>query len=334
MNYKALKQKIKEGIDQLYVFFGEETYLKNYTADFLTEKIVDPDFADFNHLILTSESLTKDAVFDFFEAFPVMSERKLLTLKDCALLGAKCPDADAFINLLSQIPEYVTVIINEDTADKRSKLYKALDKNGLVCEFSYLERSELKSDVLKKLSKVGKSIASPDLEMFLDMCPCDITSVRSNTEKLIAYSGNRNVITRSDIELNIIPPLLNRVYDISEAVMNKNSDYALKLLSDLKKSGESGVRILSVLSGYFSDLCRAAAVARENMSFSDAVASMGLPPSRKFVAEKLLRRAKSIDISLAEKRLSECVNAESSIKNGISSEWTVLNLLILKFLSQ
>lgn len=333
MNYKALRQKIKEGIDSLYVFYGEEIYLRSYMINFLREKIVDEAFADFNLLTLDSQTVTKDNVFDFFEAIPVMAEKKLLLIKDAALLGARCADAELWISIFSDIPDYVTVIISEDTADKRSKLYKALEKISTVCEFSYLERAELKQHVVKKLTAAGKSIQNSDLECFMDMCSSDLTEIRLNTEKLIAYSGARNVINRTDIEKNITPPLLNRVYDISEAVINKKSDYAMKLLEDLKKSGESGVRILSILGGYFSDLSRAAAISREGMSIRDATEAMRLPPSRRFVAQKLLSTAKKIDISYCERCLSECVKAENEIKNGLVPEWQALNLLILGFLA-
>lgn len=234
----------------------------------------------------------------------------------------------------SDIPDYVTVIITEDTADKRGKLYKSLSKAGTVCEFSYLERPELKQRVLKKLAAVKKNISNADLDFFLDRCSSDLTEIRLNTEKLIAYTGSRDVIKKDDIEKNITPPLLNRVYDISEAVMNKNSDYALRLLSDLKKNGESGVRILAILGGYFSDLCRAAAISKENMSYSDAVDAMNLPPSRRFVAQKLLSRAKTVDIKYAEKCLSDCVRAENAIKNGTAAEWQALDMLVLEFLAK
>lgn len=334
MNYNQLRQKIKQGIDSLYVFFGEEVYLRTYMVSFLSEKTVEPDFADFNSLTVNSETLSSDTVSDFFEAVPVMSDRKLLLIKDAGLLSAKCRDAELFIRLFSDIPEYVTVIITEDTADKRGKMYKALSKTGTVCEFSYLERPELKKQVLKKLAAAKKNISNSDLDFFLDRCSSDLTGIRLNTEKLIAYTGACDIIKKEDIEKNITPPLLNRVYDISEAVVGKNADYALKLLSDLKKSNESGVRILSILGGYFSDLCRAAAISRENMSYSDAVDAMNLPPSRRFVAQKLLSRAKSVDIKYAEECLSDCVRTENAIKNGAAAEWQALDMLVLEFLAR
>ena len=334
MNYNELRLKIKQGIDPLYVFFGEEVYLRTYMVSFLSEKIVEPDFADFNSLTLDSETLSAATVADFFEAVPVMADKKLLLIKDAGLLSAKCRDAELFAKMFSDIPDYVTVIITEDTADKRGKLYKSLSKAGTVCEFSYLERPELKQRVLKKLAAVKKNISNADLEFFLDRCSSDLTEIRLNTEKLIAYSGSRDVIKKDDIEKNITPPLLNRVYDISEAVMNKNSDYALRLLSDLKKNGESGVRILAILGGYFSDLCRAAAISKENMSYSDAVDAMNLPPARRFVAQKLLSRAKTVDIKYAEKCLSDCVRAENAIKNGTAAEWQALDMLVLEFLAK
>lgn len=334
MNYIQLRQKIKERIDGLYVFFGEEVYLRTYMVSFLSEKIIAPDFADFNSLSLSGETISADSVSDFFEAVPVMSDRKLLLIKDAGLLSAKCRDADVWVKLFSDIPEYVTVIVTEDTADKRGKVYKELSKKGTVCEFSYLERPELKKQVLKKLAAEKKNITNSDLDFLLDRCSSDLTEIRLNTEKLIAYTGAREVIKKEDIEKIITPPLLNRVYDISEAVINKNSDYALKLLSDLRKNNESGVRILSILGGYFSDLCRAAALSRENMSYAEAVDAMNLPPSRRFVAQKLLSKAKSVDIKYAEGCLSDCVSTENAIKNGAAAEWQALDLLVLKLLTR
>lgn len=333
MNYKELKRKIKEGISPLYIFFGEEVILRSYMAKKLIDEAVEPEFSDFNLLVMTDESLSLSAAADFFSSYPVMSERKLLYLKDTPLLTLKCPDSDGWRALLSSIPDGVTVLISQDSADKRSALYKALSKTAEVCEFSFLERSELKERVIRKFSSEGKNIRTADLEYFLDMCPPDLTGIRLNADKLIAFTGNKTEITKSDIENTITPPLLNRVYDISEAVMNKNSDYALRLLADLKKGGESAVRILSVLGGYFNDLLRASAVNEENMSYSDAVGAMRLSPSRKFLADKMLKRAKTTDLKKITKCLSLCVKTENDIKNGNLPEWQALDLLVLDILS-
>ena len=70
------------------------------------------------------------------------------------------------------------------------------------------------------------------------------------------------------------------------------------------------------------------------MSYSDAVDAMNLPPSRRFVAQKLLSRAKSVDIKYAEKCLSDCVRAENAIKNGTAAEWQALDMLVLEFLAK
>ena len=42
-------------------------------------------------------------------------------------------DKDIYAKLLTDIPDYVTVLISEDNPDKRSALYKALSKKGKPC---------------------------------------------------------------------------------------------------------------------------------------------------------------------------------------------------------
>ncbi len=333
MNYKELKKQIKEGLASLYYFYGEEVFLESYMTDRLVADAVDEDFSEFNHLILTGETITPDAISDFFEAYPVMSERKLLQIKDASLFSAKGADKDIYLKLLSDIPDYVTVLISEDAPDKRCQMYKELSKKAVICEFSYLERPDLKSHILKKLSGEKKDIAPSDLDYLLDLTGPDLTNIRLELDKLIAFTGMREKITRSDIDKNIQQPLLSKIYDISEAVLSKNGDYALKLISDLKKNNESALRILSVLASYFSDLYRAYVLSRENISYPEMVDAMNLPPQRKFVADKMFKRAKSVNPDFLRECIKDCTEAESDVKNGIITEWRALDILVVKFLN-
>jgi len=333
MNYKELKKQMAESLASLYIFYGEEVFLENYMTERLVGQAVDSDFAEFNHLILTGETLSPDAVSDFFEAYPVMSERKLLQIKDASLFSAKGGDKEPYQRLLSDIPDYVTVLISEDNPDKRSSLYKALSKIGVVCEFTPLDRPELKAHVTKKLSAEKKDISAADLEYLLDLTGSDLTNIRLELDKLIAFSGLREKITRADIDKNISKPLLSKIYDISEAVLSKNGEYAFKIISDLEKNNESALRILSVLASYFSDLYRAYVLSRENMSYPEMVAAMNLPPQRKFVADKMFKRVKNVNPDFLRECISDCTKAESDVKNGVLTEWRALEVLVLKFLN-
>ncbi len=330
MNFAELKKSLKEGLSSLYYFYGEEVYLLSYMKDKLTQMAVASDFAEFNHLTLTGGEVTPDKIADFFEAYPVMSERKLLHIKDASVFTSK---GEAFIPLLSDIPDYVTVLICEGAPDKRSKAYKELSKKAKICEFSYLERPDIKSHILKKLSSEKKEMSSADMDYLLDLTGPDLTNIRLQTEKLIAFSGERSTITRADIDKNITPPLLSRVYDISEAVISKNSDYALKLLSDLKKSNESALWILSILGSYFQELYRAYVLSRENMSYADMVSAMNLPPARKFVADKMFKRVKNVNPDFLRECMTQCTYAENQVKSGFLSDWQALELSVLKFLN-
>ena len=91
MNYKELKKQMAESLASLYIFYGDEVFLESYMTERLIKQAVDSDFAEFNHLVLTGETLTPDAVSrlrmphffpqkaaiknpirDFFQTFPTM----------------------------------------------------------------------------------------------------------------------------------------------------------------------------------------------------------------------------------------------------------------------
>ncbi len=335
MNYKEVLQNIKKEIAPLYIFYGDEIYIKEQTLSYLEKTVCSEDFVDFNKLILTNETLTPSAVSDFFDSYPVMADKKLLIIKDAPLFYAKTAGYDSFIKLFSAIPPYVCVVINSESIEKSSKLYKAIEKSSIICDFSYLDPLELKQRISKKLLNAEKNMNDNDISFFLGRCSQSLTDIYLQLDKLIAYSGKRSSITKDDIEKNIVPPLLNRIYDISDAILSGKADYAINLLSDLKKAGESGIRILSILGGYFADLSLANAIVSEGFSYSEAVNTMKdyLPSNRKFMANKLIEKSKNINKKFVERCLSVCVKEESNIKNGISSEWQTLELIVLKMLS-
>ncbi|MDP4133742.1 MAG: DNA polymerase III subunit delta [Bacillota bacterium] len=334
MNYKELKKQIKVNIAPLYLFYGEEIFLRDYSTDLLFKKVIDPDFQDFNYLVMNDSNLSLLTCRDAFEAYPVMSDKKLILIKESGIFSSKVTDKDkdGWVELLTDIPDFMCVVIVESSIDKRNKIYKSIEKKAAICEFAYMDKPDLKSTITKKLQDAGKKMSDKDIDFLLELCGPDLTNLKLQLEKLIAFSGTKQQIAKADIDAVITPPLSTKVYDISEAVASRNKDAALKLLSDLKKTGESAVRIITIMASYYQDLYRACVLSGENMSYQEMLIAMKLPPNRKFVADRLFKKAKSVNAEDVRNCLSECVKLENDIKNGFASDWPALELFVLKIL--
>ena len=69
---------------------------------------------------------------------------------------------------MSALPEYLVMIFVEEEVDKRSRMYKAAQKNGRVTEFATQNQDTLMRWILGNLKKENRKITRTDMELFLE----------------------------------------------------------------------------------------------------------------------------------------------------------------------
>ena len=75
--YQKLKTDLKEEtVGQIYIFYGEESYLREYYLGELKKKLVPEGFEEFNLHTLAGRGLSMQDLTDAIEAMPMMAERR------------------------------------------------------------------------------------------------------------------------------------------------------------------------------------------------------------------------------------------------------------------
>ena len=78
--YQKLKSDLSAGnIGQVYIFYGEESYLREYYLGEIKKKLVPAGFEEFNYHRLSGKTLTMQELNEAVEAMPMMAERTLFT---------------------------------------------------------------------------------------------------------------------------------------------------------------------------------------------------------------------------------------------------------------
>ena len=78
-----LKKEIKSGdFKNAYLLYGEESYLKEYYANELKNKIVDETFEAFNYHSFDGKDTELDDILKDAQMLPMMSEYNFVLVKD------------------------------------------------------------------------------------------------------------------------------------------------------------------------------------------------------------------------------------------------------------
>ena len=320
-SFLKLKQQIKTGdIGNLYLFFGEEVFVKDMYLDKMKSFVPDGGFADFNYIFLDGKEAIGTKVDDAIDSFPMMSEKKLVVIKNSGIFKKATEDVkDFWSERLADIPDYVLLIFDEQEVDKRNALYKAVDKNGLSVEFSYMKDYEVASWVAREVQKAGKKISKDAADYLVAMCDPGIANVKNELLKLLDYSDGE--IYKSDIDKVVSKPLSIVVFEITDSLMTGNGDKVMSIILKMKENRESAFNILYLLHSAFDKMLYAKLLLDEGLSYDVVASRLKLAP---FISKKYIEGAKRFSDKFLKDRVCAAAEIDLSIKQGETDEWTAL----------
>ena len=162
---QALKGQLSSGqIGQLYLFHGEEVYLRDFYLGRLREQLVGGGMEEFNLHTLKAGEVTPRALEEAVDCLPMMSQRTLVLLVDFDPFKAGEKDREAYAKLLGSLPDYCCVVLVYDLipykADARTKLAAVFRDKGLVVNFARQEQGDLVDWIRRRFRALGRDIDS------------------------------------------------------------------------------------------------------------------------------------------------------------------------------
>ena len=205
--YQKLKKDLSgKNPGQLYIFHGEETYLRDYYLGRLRELLLSGGMGEFNLHEIAAKDMSPHALEEAVDCLPMMSERTLIQVVDFDLFKAGEKDREAYIQILSQLPEYCCVVFVYDLidykGDARTKLAAALKAHGTVVNFIRQDQGDLVDWVRRRFHALGKEIDSRLALDLIFLCGDLMHNLIGEIEKIAAYAKGPH-ITRGDRYYNL-----------------------------------------------------------------------------------------------------------------------------------
>ncbi len=250
--YRQLKADLKAKTPMnLYVFYGEETYLREYYLDQLRKQLIPDGFEAFNYHRLEGKGLTVQALSDAVEALPMMCARTLVTVTDWEMFKLPEDQRSQLISLLADFPKECCLVFVYDTVEykpdkKMKKLYAALTEHVEIVEFRAQGQSDLINWVSRRFQALGKDIDRQTAEHLIFTCGGLMTGLIPEIEKIAAYTRGK-AVTVADIDAVADPVIEAIVYELTNAVSRGDYDAAADVLGRLLKLQEEPVVLLSLI---------------------------------------------------------------------------------------
>ena len=322
---KILKQKISSSdFKGLFVFTGEEDFARKAAVDAFINNFKKDLLCDFNMHIFDGKETSADKIFEAAEALPVMSEQKLIVVKNSGIFkSANESQKKIFTELFDSLPDFLSIVFDEDEIDGRSGLLKKAKSIGLFVEFKYKTHAELVTYCGKAFAKEGISVSPDVLSKFVFSCDEGLTSITAEMEKLIAFAMDKKTVTEEDVDVIVKKSLKSRVFEMLDAMIEGKSNLVLTMLEEMKLCREVPIKILVLISRQASMLCKTRILL--DAGSNDIANQLGLKP---FIAQKYIAQARRLTAERAKNLIDKCLAADYSIKSGENTDWAALELLV------
>ena len=310
---KTLKTRLSKKLEHGYLLEGDDLFLFD-KAFSMIKKACNLIMEDFNFVRFDDDNFSIDKFLDATEVMPLVDEKRLILLKNVT----KVTTAD--LKKLSSYfdnPAPSTVVVIYDFENKFSLLKSNLE----FVDCRRFDQNLAKAVIVSELKKLGKQISEDGVETLLDYTNGYLTKAMNEVEKLAFYDKNP-LITRAMVEEVSVKEKEFVVFELTEALGQKNIDKAISLASKLSK--EQG--IMALVSNHFR---RMFFLSITDGSDSELAISLGI---KEYAVKKIRGQCKNFSKMQLKKIFALLDEIDYKIKSGQMVSENAFNFLILKIL--
>lgn len=202
MEFTELFQNLKKGFyHPIYLLQGEEPYYIDLISDFIEENVLTDAEKGFNQTIFYGKDSDPVNISESARRFPMMAQKQVIIVKEAQSLSK--------IELLApyaENPLESTILVlayKYKTADARSKLVKAIKKNGVIFTSPKLYENRIPAWIDGFLKEKGFSITPQAAQLLTAFLGTELGKIANELNKLVIAVNDTNRITPDHIERNI-----------------------------------------------------------------------------------------------------------------------------------
>ncbi len=335
MKYKQFIAELEAGkITSVYLFEGEEGYLKEEALKNLKKRIISPEYKEFNYERFSGANISASQIIESANTFPLQAKKRLVVVEEVDKLSDE--DQRALGRYLDNPVGTTCLVCTGEKLDKRKRLYKTFLEKGKVVSFYPLWEGEVMAWIKGKIEKEGKRISSQALLYFKDRVGNDLRELNNEIEKLVLYTHPKRVIEKEDVEEAVGEGKGMGVFDLTRAVREKALSRALFILCRLLEKGEEPLRIHSLVTREMRILLKIKE--KEGKISSQEACSVIFRPKSYYsqfytnIAAEYIQAVRKFSLSQLVTAFKYLVETEASIKTGREEPAIAIERMILGIL--
>lgn len=282
----------------VYVVVGEERYLRKQFVDALKACVLQGAIAGLNEDEWTAAETDPNKVVAVAKTVPMLSPRRYVCVSEVERWEGKKEDSGmaAFERYLEAPAASTVLVLCADKLHAKNKILGAAKKLGALVSCDPLPKKDLPAWLSAAATSRGCRLDPAAVELIVEVVGSDLSVLGDLVERLCLYLGGSGTITEDTVE-TLIPVIRpSTVWELVEAVAERNVSRALSSLAKIYDPQDRGLGIVSVLLWSTRQLVAFEAARSSGAPAPEAAKAANVPPFRIGKIEGQLRRLSRIEL--------------------------------------
>lgn len=331
LSYHDALVLLQKGVIALaYLIFGEEKYLQEDLIDRLLKLSVDPAMKDFNLDIYYGGETDVEKILNAARSFPMMAARRTVIVKD--IQNFKPTELKHVTNYFQNMSRTTCLILTSSQKKISVRQMNHASNEVIMIDCRPLYENEVPGWVENYLKSKRLEIEPQAIYLLQAQVGNSLFSLVNELEKVQINIHPRTKIKLADIQtITSISKQFN-VFELCNAVGDRNFNRTLGILKQLIQQGESTTGMIVQLTRHFVHLMKINEGFRQGKrSVNDLMKITGL--SYYFVND-MMQQAKKYSIEQLRNSFELLAEADLHLKTGYQTPDMVMELLLYKLIQR
>lgn len=329
----ALKSKLAAGhIAPLYLIEGTEAFLAREAVAAITEAVQ----KRYEHCAMTSQdgsTVRLAEVMDSVRTLDMFHPARLTVVSnaDSLLTKGGKPIKNRW-DLLADYAEgppkdgYLVLLLN--SVNRSYRLAKTVLANDGLVVCNRIYPNQVMPWILDRVGLHGCKIDSAAAALLADFLGTDLGTIDSELEKLATYIGQRKSITADDVEAASLRDRGREIYDLTDAIGERNASEALVILDRLLEQSSHPSPILFSVSRHIRRLWAVKELLLNGLKPVDAVRKVGV----NYFIEKFLAQVNAFSLGDLRRSTHALTQCEARMKRSAAPPRVLLETTLVGLL--
>ncbi|MDA9555681.1 DNA polymerase III subunit delta [Pelobium sp.] len=243
----------------IYLLHGEESYYIDLLSDYLEQNVLSEAEKGFNQTIFYGKDTEVMTVLSAAKRYPMMSDYQLVLVKEAQEL--KLDKAAEQFQAYCEQPLQSTILVlchKYGKFDKRKKVYKIIEKNGLVFESASIYDNKVPAWIEDFVRSKGYRINPKASALMAEYLGNDLSKVANELEKLMLNVPASQEIGPKEIQDNIGISKEYNVFELQNALARRDVFKANQIINYFEANPKANpmVLVMGNLAAYFTKILK------------------------------------------------------------------------------